>query len=349
MSRKALGGILLILGLVLVVAGVLLMGVIVPGMKQWPDDVDTVRTYEGTMPVLLNPNTFEFMKDLNVTLERHVKTEEVDGDVALVSEAASITGPNGEPLQARLNQYAIDRKTMLAVEDYPASWTGKDGFWNRVGLVLGWPIDSEQKDYDGWADDYRATVTLKYEGEEKHDRADIDTYLFTAGSEPRPIETAAVEAMGLPVALPKEQLIALIGQTDLPNLVKSQLPNLLEQWPDDNVPLAYYYEYEGKYWVEPKTGVLIDTWKHELRKVGLPEEMLANSPLAALPEEQREMLRVPVFDLTYQATDSSVEDAKQDAEDAQSQIELFGTTIPLAGIVLGALLALLGIVFLVRR
>ena len=34
-----------------------LMFVVVPGMKQWPDDVDTQRTYVGTMPVLLNAET----------------------------------------------------------------------------------------------------------------------------------------------------------------------------------------------------------------------------------------------------------------------------------------------------
>ncbi|MCZ7540572.1 MAG: hypothetical protein M5U29_11825 [Anaerolineae bacterium] len=54
--------------------------------------------------------------------------------------------------------------------------------------------------------------------------------------------------------------------------------------------------------------MLIDTRKHELRSVGLGAEMLAGSPLAALPEDQRASLRVPVFDLTYQATDQSVRD-----------------------------------------
>jgi len=54
MNRRALGGVLLILGIALIVVGVLLAAVIVPGMKQFPDDVDTSRYYAGTAPVMLN-------------------------------------------------------------------------------------------------------------------------------------------------------------------------------------------------------------------------------------------------------------------------------------------------------
>jgi hypothetical protein len=333
---------------VLIVVGILLMGVIVPGMKQWPNDVHTIRNYDGTMPVLLNASNFEFMTDLAVQIKREVKTEATDGGVALVSE--DITMSSGEQaLQHKLAQYAIDRKTMECTSNYPDGWKGKDGFWDRQGLVLGWPIDSEKRDYTGWSDDYRATVTLSFVGEEKHDRSGLTTYHYHAESPPVAIDPAQVAVMGLPLELPKPQLIGLIETTSLPALIKSQLPTLLERWPEDNVPLAYYYEYQGDYWAEPDTGVLIDTAKHELRKVGLPEELIANSPLANLSEEQRASLRVPVFDLTYQASDESVQDAKKDAEDAKRQIALFGRTLPIAGIVVGLVLVVLGGFFATRK
>lgn len=346
MDRKLWGAVALVLGLVLVAAGLLLMFVIVPGMKQFPDDVDTTRNYEGTMPVLLNPQTFEFMKDLDVDLVRHFKTEETDGGVALVLEEQTLS-TQGQPLQQLVKHYAIDRKTMEVSDEYPEEWATTEGFWAREGLVLGWPIDSEQKDYTGWSDDYRATVTLKYDGEVTHDRSGMETYYFTASSEPRLIDPEAVTAMGLPAALPKDQLIGLIAGTDMPDLIKNALPNMLEAVEGD-VPLQYYYGYTAEYWIEPTSGVLIDTHKVETRTVGLAEELLANSPLAALPEEQRAALRIAVFDLDYMATDQSVEDAKKDAQDAIDTIGLYGTTLPLVGIIAGLALAVLG-AFLVTR
>ncbi|WP_162909969.1 porin PorA family protein [Aggregatilinea lenta] len=347
MSRKTIGALLLLIGLIAVAAGLVLMLVVVPGMKQWPDDVDTVRTYDGTMPVLLNAQTFEFMPDLTVTIERHVKTEATEGDVALVSEDQQLM-MGGQPLQALHKLYAIDRKTMEYTADHPAEWDSQEGFRPRGGLVIGWPIDTEAKDYEGWSDDYNSVVPLTYADEVTHDRSGLETYLFTSSSEPQLIDPAAVQAMGLPEALPKEQLAALIGNTDLSPLVKNMLPTLLEDWPEDTVPLQYYYNYDAQYWIEPQTGVLIDTTKHEVRTVGLSDEMLEGSALAALPEEQRASLRVPVYDLTYQATDASVQDAKADAQDAMDQIDLFGTTIPYAAIAAGAIFALLGLVFMLR-
>ncbi|MBN1200448.1 MAG: DUF3068 domain-containing protein [Anaerolineae bacterium] len=348
MSRRSIGIVLLVLGIVLVLAGAILMFVFVPGMKQFPDDVDTTRRYEGTMPVLLNPSTFEFMTDLEVDLERHFETEEVDGDVALVLEQQTLSDKDGNPLQVITKRYAIDRKTMEFADDYPDSWAEKEGFWVREGLVLGWPIGTEKKEYTGWSDDYRATVALAFDKEEKI--ADIDTYLFTASQPPAPIDPAAAAAMGLPPALPKEQLAALIESADISPVVKSQLPGLLEEWPEDTIPLAYYYEYEGWYWVEPVTGVLIDTKKHELRKVGLADEVLEAAPLlAAMDEEQRALLRIAVSDLTYQGIEDSVEDAKQDAVDAKNQLDLFGTFLPLIGIGLGLILVIIGAVLALRK
>jgi hypothetical protein len=348
MSRKAVGGVLLVLGLVLVIAGAVLMFVIVPGMKQWPDDVDTTRDYSGRMEVLLNPQTFEFMKGLDVNIQRHVKTEATDGDVALVSEVQTLS-TQGQTLQELVKRYAINRKTMEFSTKYPSSWKDKDGFWDREGLVIGWPIDTEKKDYTGWSDDYRATITLKFEGQVTHERTGMTTYLFTSSSEAQPIVSAAVQRMGLPTELPKDQLIALIENTDLDQTVKTMLPTLLQAWPEDNIPLAYYYEYEAQYWIDPRTGAIIDTTKHELRKVSLGEEVIAGTPLALLPEDQRAGLRVPVFDLTYSATDQSVQDAKKDADDAQSDIDLFGTFIPILAMGIGLILIIVGAFMALRK
>jgi len=348
MNRRVLGVVLLSIGIVLVVAGLVLMLAIVPGMKQLPDDVNTTRTYEGTAPVMFDPATFQFMKDLKIDLTRHFEAEATDSGVALVKEEQSLSS-QGQSIQELLKRYAIDRKTMEASQKYPASWAELAGFFPRQGLIIGWPIGTEKKDYQGWSDDYRSTVTLSFSGEVQHERAKIKTYYFTAGSGPQAINADYVKALGLPLEIPKEQFTALVGQTELSDMVKRFLPLVLQQLPGDTVPLAYYYEYEGEYWIDPKTGVLIDTKKHELRKVGLPDEAIAGTPLANLPEEQRAALRVPVSDFTYWGSDQSVQDAKKDAEDAGNQITLYGTTLPIVAIVAGAVLGLIGIFLVLRK
>lgn len=347
MNRKMLGGILLVLGILLIVAGVVVMAVVVPGMKQFPDDVDTTRTYTGEMPVVLNPATFEFMTGLTIELTRHFKTEEVDGDLALVSEE-QILSTQGQPLQQIVKNHVIDRKTMEAVSDYPEKWAGKEGLWPREGLALGWPIDTEEKDYTGWSDDLRTTITFKYEG--KQDKGGIETYYFTTSSGPQPIDPAHVAVLGLPLELPKEQFQALVAGADVPAPIKMAIPLLMNAIEGDTVPLQYYYEYTGEYWIEPTSGVIIDTKKFEKRQAGLPDEILANVPqLAALPEEQRAAARVTVSEFTYWGLDETIADAKKDAEDAKDTIQLYGTTLPIAAIVAGLLLGLVGLFLFTRK
>jgi len=355
MSRRAAGILFFLIGLVVIAAGLVLMLVIVPGMKQFPDDVDTTRTYEGTMPVLLDAASLQFMTDIPVEVVRHFKTEATDGNLALVLEEQTVSS-QGKLLLEMIKRHVIDRKTMEFVNDYPAEWEGKEGLTERGGLILGWPLDTEKKDYVGWSDDYQATVPLTFAGEEEHDRARIKTYRFTSSSEPQPIHPDAVAAMGLPAALSHAQLAQLIGGLDINPMIAAALPTLIRQanWPDP-VPLTYVYSYEADYWIEPTTGVLIDTHKIEIRSAGFSEELMGSlvEKISALglvdPAIVEQFLPVKVFHLDYRATDQSVEDAKQDALDAKDQLELYGTTIPYVAIAAGVVLALLGLVLALRR
>ena len=366
MNRQGLAGLFVLLGVLLVLAGVIVMAVIVPGMKRLPDDVDTIRMYDGSVPVLLNAETFQFLNDLDVTIERHVKVEETDGDVALVLEALVMTdNATGAVLQSVDKHHALDRKTMEFAEEYPESWTETAGFAPRGGLIVGWPIDTEKKDYLGWSDDYADTVDLTFVDSRKHEGTGLETYFFTSSSERRQIAPAAVAAMGLPATMTEEQLTGLVAGLDINPTVKMALPLLVKQveWPDEAgtawpepVNLVYYYEYTGEYWVEPDTGVLIDTHKIEHRSVGLEPELIeglreriTNLPIEVDPNLLDELLPLPVYQLEYQATPDSAEDAKKDAQDAIDQLNLFGQTLPIGAIVLGAVFVVLGGVLFTRR
>jgi hypothetical protein len=355
MSRKALGGILAAIGLILIVVGIVVMFVIVPGMKQWPDDVDTTRTYDGSIPTLLvlnaeNPAESQFVPFENVTLTRHVVTEDTDGDYALVLEDITITAPGVDtPLVHNVKRYAVDRHSMEAVDSgYPDDWATTEGFWDiRRGLVLGWGMDVEKKDYLGWSDDYASTVDLVYQGEEEH--GGINTYHFTSSGTPQEINPQVVQnALHLPTAMPKDILMTLLSASSMGSLAPMLQP-AFDAYEDPEIPLQYYYEYTADYWVEPQTGVLIDTSKHELRKVGLGEAFLEGTPLANMGEEQREAMRIPVFDLTYATTEGSIKDAKNDADDAISKINLFGVILPAIAMIAGVLIIVIGGYFFVSR
>jgi hypothetical protein len=360
MNKKTLGGILLALGLALIVASLVVMLVVVPDMKQFPDDVDTTRVYAGTMPVLLAPQpdgSLTFLTDLDVDLERHFYTEEINGNDALVVEQQTLS-TEGQPLAELLKRQAIDRKSMLFLEEIPEEWADGEGIYQRGGLVLGWPIDTEKKDYDGWSDDYRDIVPLAFDSEVEHPRAGIDTYLFTSASEAKPIVPEQVEVMGLPTAIPQETLTELLaGMEGISPVMANAIPLLISMadWPDP-VPLEYSYEYTGEYWIEPATGVLIDTHKVEVRKVTVPEELLASLveqidslPIPVNSEIVTELLPLTVYHLDYQATDQTVQEAKDDAEDAKNQIELFGSTLPIVGIVTGLVLGAAGLFLVMQK
>lgn len=340
--RGKLGGLVVLgLGLALVVAALVVKFVILPGQAQWPDDVDSTRTYDGTLQVMLNPQALEtmdlanlFVRDLPITNSRHVTTEEVKGSKAIVREVAKMIGPGGQELQGSDTWYAIDRKTMKAISKADASGLrDSDKVRDREGLVIGFPIGTAKKEYKGWSSDLQTTLKVNYVAEEE--RGGLNTYVFESSSPPREIVDPEMLA-NFPAGLPKDLLVGLAQTLDLPDVMREQFANILPNLPDP-VPLKYTYEYETTYWVEPTTGVLIDYDKHEARKVALQIEGLPG-PLPI----------TPVFEQSYHTSASSVEDAVKDAKDAKSQLDTFGTIIPLALGVLGLVLAVVG-VFLILR
>lgn len=333
MRGKAAGSVWLTLGIVLIAAGLVFMFVVIPGMAQWPDDVDSTRAYEGELAVMLNAEALAamdaaniFLRNVPVTIDRHVQTLEVDGDKALVSDSAVMSGPAG-PLQQAEDIYSIDRKTMLHIPNF----TDDARVIDREGLVVGFPIGTENASYVGWNGDTLETNTLSFVREEEHEG--LDTYFFTAASGPDLI-TDPVLLASFPAALPQAVIQGLVPALGLPDEMLAQLGQILPLLPDP-VPLAYTYTYETEYWVEPDSGVLIDYNKMESRSVAL--NVGEPVPLAE------------VMHLEYAQTADSVADAVADAEDAKGQLFWLGTVLPYGLIVLGAIFALLGIVAFSRK
>ena len=342
MKRKGLIGLLAGAGVVLVAAGLILMIAVVPSMKKLPGDTDITRGYTGIMKTMLDPATLTVTKDVPITITRHVKALAASGDLAEVSESVDMAA-GGRTIQKLLSTYAVDSSTLAAVgkATVPAEWTRAAGYWPRSGVVFAWPIGVAKQDLVGWSDDYRSGVPLRFTGVVKHERSGMTTYHFTSTSTAKPIVPEQVKLMGLPNEVPKTALGSLVGSADLGlmgGVIKQLLPKVIAGLPGATVPLQYFYSYEADYWIEPTSGVMVDTTKHELRTVGLADSAIQGTSLAQLPESQRAAMRIPVSDFTYSQSDQSVKDAAKQAKDVAGAIGLFGTTLPIILIVLGGLM-----------
>ncbi len=325
---RRLGSFILGLGLLALLAGLIINFLIVPRAKQFPADVDETRTFDGVLNTTLNPEALAtgdlaslFVTDIPVTVERRLQVLETDGSKALVQSDALVLDPANQPIQATESVYAIDRKTMLSIENF----TDNPNVIASEGLAAGFPIGTEKRDYVGWNGESGETNPLRFEGEEE--REGVDVYHFTSASGPDAI--LEPDPASLPPALPKAQLLGLVGVLGLPEATTSQLAGALELAPDP-VPLSYTYSYTRDFYIDPATGILIDYNTNETRTAGV--NIAGNfQPLAT------------VWDLTFEQSDQGIADSKADADEAQGQLFWLATILPWALMIGGALLALFGL------
>lgn len=341
MKNKLGARVLLVLGVLAIAAGFVVKFAVVPSLAKFPDDVDSTRTYAGVVNILNraeleNPTGADlFFTGLPVISDRTVQTVEVEGDGALVSDIATLLAAPGTPIAgARLtgseDYYTIDRETMVSIDNF----TNDDRVLPREGLVVGFPIDTEARDYIGWNGDPAQTVTLSYQGQEE--REGRNTYVFAAESGPLPIVDEGTLAE-FPAALPKAAVPVLAPSLNLPPEILGALEQLLPLLPE-MLPLEYTYEFSARYWVDPLTGVLIDINKNDVRKA-----------IVAVPGLPLSIDPVEVYNLTYAPTEESLADAVDDAEDYGSLLTLGRTTGPIGLWVLGAILLGAGAFLLGRR
>jgi hypothetical protein len=333
-SKQGWGIGLVVFGVLCLVAAAVLTWVVVPNTKQVPADTDTTRHFTGTGKLVLDPQAVAsgnlaaaLRVNVPVTAERTVKVLATDGDNAQVSDSRSLSTASGQPLGQTTAVYAVDRTSLQPATDPPATWQ----VVAAQGLTVSWPIGAEKKNYTGWVADTQATTTLTYLREES--KEGVNTYVYQADVSTTPIKDEQVLG-ALPTSLPAGTLAALAGSLPVPDDVRAQLTQALPQL-GDPVPLSYTYQATATYWVEPSTGIVVDTTREEIRKVGL-----------SLPGG-RVLPVAPFFDVTTQYTDQSVTDAADDAKDGTNEIQLYGQTLPLILLVVGVLVLLGGAALLV--
>ena len=340
MKGKALPGALLAFGALLIAAGLIVKLLIVPALAQFPDDVDTTRTYAGVVTMLnrdalLDTNLELFYNNLAVVSDRTVTTEETDGQKALVRDvsnlvAAAGTAAEGTRLTGSDDFYTIDRKTMESIDNF----SDNEAVLAREGLVIGFPIGTQKRDYRGWNGDPQLPVTLFYQREEE--RHGINTYVFTASSGPEIIKDQGT-LNEFPAGVPRDSVPALLPFLDLPPEIENLIPLILGALPE-LLDLAYTYEFDATYWIDPTTGILIDIDKNDIRRA-----------MVVVPGFDLDVPPIEVYNLTYQPTSESIAAAVDDAKSNGDLLQLGRTTGPFTLFGLGALSLLAAAFMLWRR
>jgi len=195
------------------------------------------------------------------------------------------------------------------------------------GLLVGFPIGTYKKSYTGWLAETGTTGTIKYvrEGQLKG----LTVYQFRGTS------TQALPAppSGAPAALPKSQLPGLAQAIGLPAAMQQQLAQALGALPDP-IPLTYGLTQADSYSVEPDTGVIVDMTRNTRITVGL-----AGLPLQPIP--------VMTLGLNYEP--ASVTAMADKADNARTDMMLYGTWLPIGLGVAGLAFLAVGIVMLRRQ
>ena len=329
-ARTGWGVGLAVLGVLCLVAAGVLAWVVVPSKKQLPADTDTVRQFDGTAKVLLNPQALAsndlksaILNNVPVTAKREVKVTATDGSAAQVTDDRVLSA-SGQPIGQSNASYAVDRQSLEATTDHPSDWQ----VIPHEGLTVSWPIGAKQQDYTGWVNETQTTTPIKYVREEEH--GGVNTYVYSASVPATPIKDKQVLS-ALPPAIPQGTLASLASALPLPAELKAGLAQALPQL-SNPVPLSYTYESTSTYWIEPTTGVVVDTEREDIRKAGIVGP--GSKVLAA----------VPVYDVTTKFTSQSDTDAASDANDAKSTINTYGKTLPWILAVVGIIALIAGLV-----
>jgi len=335
-------------GVVLVAAGLVVMLGIAPRYRTMSGSMTLTQRFEGALRTSIDLETLENTRSSRLAVQRTVEVTETDGGSALLSRETISRIPQGR-LDRSVVHFALDRRSMECTDAYPEDWTATAGFWPRLGLMGIWPFQVTQRDYELWVDAYRATVPLRYAGEVEHSASGLIAYRFAASGEQQPMAAEEVEFLRLPTEIPTEQLRTLQDDPTANPVLRRMLPDVLETWQSQTVPVAYSWEFHTTYWVEPRTGVVLDLRTQQILRVGIAEEVVVATPLAALPAAQRAALEVVVEESSYEATDATIAAAVALVDERVSALQLFATILPIALVVAGLGLGTAGSIMLAKR
>lgn len=315
--------------ILLAAAGVLRFTV-VPELRQLPADVDTTLTYTGTADLFdaAAMQSGDLAKALRtgvpVTAQERVRVTSVHDRTALVADDITLSAADGTKLSATSHVWAVDRKSLDAAAA-PAGTTADA----HQGLVVGFPLTPQARDYQYWDSLTQSALTAKYTRAERH--ADRDTYVYTLHGS-GPLKDPALAAT-LPPALPKQVLMNLAAL--LPAATRDALTASAGLLPDQ-LPMSYTATADATYWVDTETGYVVDV--NQKQTVAAAVALgTASVPLAN------------VFAADIKFAPQTVSSVTKDAADAERGLSLVGTVGPAILVALAVLLVIVAVLLALRR
>lgn len=322
------------IGLILLLAAALLAWWITPSyIARLPSSYNKTRTYTGTIRSLVVPSALAtgnlsgaVKTGLPATLTDHVRTLQTSGNTAQVQDTRTISAA-GSQVTKTVNNYAVDRSTLMATASHPSNWSVTPA----TGLTVSWPLGAKKQNYTGWVYLTQTTTPLRYITQVT--QGGINTYEYQAIVHPTVMTNPQVLA-GLPKALPTA-LLARIGAAGL--IPRADIAALGKAFPGATaIPVKYTYQAANTYFVDPNTGLVVNVSNNEVEtgNVALPTGRL-----------------IPIFPIlsdTYHATPASLSQAVADAKNGSTTISTWGVTVPIICLCLGFVLVVLAVILWLR-
>ncbi|HEU4947289.1 MAG TPA: porin PorA family protein [Kribbella sp.] len=322
MRRSAL--ILIGLGTLLIVIAALVRFVVAPNATRLPDDTDSTTTYSGT-GTFLNAQALQsgdmanaLARDIPVTLDRHVYVSQTDGNTAIVHDdgtlkAASTTAEDK-------HTYAVDRKELTETSTISGVEVEK-----HEGLTITLPVDPEPKSgvYKYWDTQTLTAVPVTYVGSEERDGRKTYHYRATATG---PLAAPELKQQ-LPVVLPKSLAPRLLPL--LPADVQAKLAPVVAGLPD-LVELGYTATSTYDVFADAELGAPLDI-------------RINRSVVASVTAGSASIPLLPVLAYDVAQDKASVSESVGDIKDASRLLGWISLWIPLALLVVGLVLIVLGV------
>lgn len=307
---------------VLVAASAVTRFTVYPALHQIPDGSETTFRLQGTA-TLLNASALSggggepFLRDVPVTMNRHVEVTDTGGRTAVVHDDATLRGPGDKKLAASAYVWALDRRD-LSARPAPVGSKAQD----HTGLTVGWPLEPARRDYPFWDTGTRKAVPARYTGDKT--LKGRQTYGYDVSATGQLADPSV--AKSLPKALPRAAVVQLANA-----LPAQQRPSAAELAAlPVTVPLTYSSTTEQRAWIDTATGSTLDGTLHQTVTAGTTG---ADGPLTLFP----------VTDVDVRATDATVRDQAGTAADTARLLWLLRDGGPLGLLVVALLLAALGV------
>ncbi|WP_173075839.1 porin PorA family protein [Phytohabitans rumicis] len=219
MSKRRL--VALVLAVVLFTGAIGVRFVLLPSLLKLPADLDASIELTGTASLVDQAAIRSFdvrnliREDVPVTIVNNVKVVSTQDGDAVIANRSTVTGPDNAVLSDTTRNWSINRRTFAAAPVPPGS-----GAQPHEGLVAGFPLDVQARDYPFWDFATQTVAQARYVGTEKI--GDRTAYRFN---------------------------IKASGPVKDPDILKMMPPG---------VPLTLTASSDATYWVDASTANVLD-------------------------------------------------------------------------------------------